>query len=154
MENLVAERADDVGLKGVLGSTAEFVVRLGGGNELILGFASAVGGTESVVTDTGNVGAFSLGALLDQHQTTPVATAERVGSVASTGDGVLNNSRIIIKTNSSSLKLYLITSVVRMKADSPLPISSETPTCNLVAKAFLRLIDHSESEASASNPVI
>jgi hypothetical protein len=52
-------------------------------------------------------------------------------------------------------QLFFFTSTVRKKAVSPLPISPATTSiCNLVAKPFLMLMDHSASEASASNPVI
>lgn len=94
MENLVAEGRDDVGLEGVGRTTAKLIVSLGSGDQLILGLASAVGSTESVVAHARNVGAFTLGTLLDQHQTTSLARAERVGGVAVTSNGVLNRSTI------------------------------------------------------------
>ncbi len=70
-------------------SAAQLVVGLGGGDEFILRFASAVGSTKGVVAHTGNIGAFALSALLDQHQTALLGSAERVGSVAGAGDSVL-----------------------------------------------------------------
>ena len=92
LENLVAERGDDVGLDGVASSAAEFVVGLGSGDQLVLGLAGAVGGSESVETNAWHVGAFALSALLDQHLAASGAETERVSGVAVTGDGVLKKN--------------------------------------------------------------
>lgn len=88
MENLVAEGRDDVGLDGIA-SLGELVVSLSGGDEFVLGLTSAVGGSESVETNAGNVGAFALSALLDQHLAASGAETERVSGVAVTSNGVL-----------------------------------------------------------------
>lgn len=71
------------------GSAAKLVVKLGGGNELILGFTSTVCGAKAVVAHTGDVGAFALGTLLNQHQTTLLGASERVGGITGAHNGVL-----------------------------------------------------------------
>jgi len=89
LEDLVAERGDDVGLDGVGGSLGELVVGLDGGDHLILEFSVAVGGVERVDAHPRHVGAIAGGALLDQHLTASGSSAERVGSVARAHNSVL-----------------------------------------------------------------
>ena len=89
MQNLVAERADNVGLEGVVGHASELVVSLCASGNFVLQLAGAVGSAESVVADAGDVGAVSSSTLLEQHLAAGHGSAERVRSVARTSNGVL-----------------------------------------------------------------
>ena len=89
MQNLVAERTDDVGLQGIVRLASELVVGLSTGDNFVLQLSSAVGSAECVVADARNVSAVSNRALLEEHLTAGHGSAERVRSIARTSNGVL-----------------------------------------------------------------
>ena len=90
LEHLVTQRADVVWFQASAWLTGQLVVSLGGGQKLILTFASAVGGIEAVAAHSGYTGAFRQSALLDQRKAAVGGTSERVRCVAGTSHGFLN----------------------------------------------------------------
>ena len=144
-----------MGLEGVVRLASVLVVRLGAGNDFVLQFAGAVGGTEGVVADAGHVGAVASSALLEQNLAALHGSTVRVRGVASTNNGVLilKNRQSITILFSNQNSTY--TSMVRMYMFSDLPKLApvDISTCKVVAKPFLMLTDHSGSAGSTSKPL-
>ena len=90
LQDLVTQRGNNVGFQGSRRSAAELIVGLCGGQNLVLQFTGTIPGSVKVDTESGDIGAFTHGALFDQGITAlDISGTEGISGVASTGHSVL-----------------------------------------------------------------
>lgn len=157
LDVLIANRGNGVSSQNLIRNPSKLIDCLSGSrSHFFQSLASACDGVDRVKKDFWSaVDALVLRSLFNQDLLTSFSRTERVGRVTHPADCILNVIQIKLNILINKKIGIMITSTVRMKALSPFPKLSPATrsTCNMVARAFLILMDQSGSEDSASRPL-